>query len=97
MNLYYRCPNLTSVYRIEVSDFIYTIVSIPISYDASAPVIDKEPTVSNYFVKVSKVLKTTCPFPAGTFYEILIWILMLKTKSYIFMMRQSGLHYHRRQ
>jgi hypothetical protein len=31
-----------------------TIVSIPISYDASAPVIDKEPTVSNYFVKVNK-------------------------------------------
>jgi hypothetical protein len=28
---------------------ITTIVSIPISYDASAPVIDKEATVSNYF------------------------------------------------
>jgi hypothetical protein len=43
-------PN-NSVYRIEVSDFMgnTTIVSIPISYDASAPVIDKEPTVSNYF------------------------------------------------
>jgi hypothetical protein len=47
-------PNLTSVYRIEVSDFMNTTISIPISYDASAPVIDKEPTVSNYFVKVSK-------------------------------------------
>jgi hypothetical protein len=44
---------------------IRPIVSIPISYDASAPVIDKEPTVSNYFVKVSKdnsFAKTTCPF-----------------------------------
>jgi hypothetical protein len=53
--------------RIEVSDFMgnTTIVSIPISYDASAPVIDKEATVSNYFVKVSKdnsFAKTTCPF-----------------------------------
>jgi hypothetical protein len=34
-------PNLT--YRIEVSDFMgnTTIVSIPISYDASAPVIEE--------------------------------------------------------
>jgi hypothetical protein len=51
-----------------------TIVSIPISYDASAPVIDKEPTVSNYFVKVSKdnsFAKNNMSvfFPAGTFYE----------------------------
>jgi hypothetical protein len=68
-----------SVYRIEVSDFMgnTTIVSIPISYDASAPVIDKEPTVSNYFVKVSKdnsFAKTTCPFsfPLVPFMRILI-------------------------
>jgi hypothetical protein len=31
-----------------------TKISIPISYDLSATIIDKEPVVSNYFVKVNK-------------------------------------------
>ena len=69
-------PNLTSVYRIEVSDFMgnTTVVSIPISYDASAPIIDKEPTVSSYFVKMNKdnsfaKNKISVFFPEGTFYE----------------------------
>jgi hypothetical protein len=60
MNLrcYYRSSNLTSVYRIEVSDFMgnTTIVSIPISYDASAPVIDKEPTVSIILLRSVKII-----------------------------------------
>ena len=69
-------PNLTSVYRIEVSDFMgnTTVVSIPISYDASAPIIDKEPSVSSYFVKMNKdnsfaKNKISVFFPEGTFYE----------------------------
>ncbi|PKH68087.1 M23 family peptidase [Flavobacterium sp. ALD4] len=69
-------PNLTSVYRIEVSDFLgnMTTVSIPISYDLSSAIIDKEAVVSNYFVKVNKdnsFAKNNMSvfFPAGTFYE----------------------------
>ncbi|SEA95355.1 Peptidase family M23 [Flavobacterium gillisiae] len=69
-------PNLTSVYRIEVSDFQgnTTKISIPISYDLSSTIIDKEPVVSNYFVKVNKDNNFTKNnmsvfFPAGTFYE----------------------------
>lgn len=69
-------PNLTSVYRIEVSDFYgnTTTVSIPISYDLSTPIVEKEAAVSNYFVKVNKdnsFAKNNMSvfFPAGTFYE----------------------------
>ena len=69
-------PNLTSVYRIEVSDFYgnTTSVSIPISYDLSTPVVEKEAAVSNYFVKFNKdnsFAKNNMSvfFPAGTFYE----------------------------
>ncbi|MEZ7503711.1 M23 family metallopeptidase [Flavobacterium sp. Arc2] len=69
-------PNLTSVYRIEVSDFQgnTTTVSIPISYDLSTTIVDKEAVVSNYFVKVNKdnsFVKNNMSvfFPAGTFYE----------------------------
>lgn len=69
-------PNLTSVYRIEVSDFFgnKSTVSVPISYDNSATVVEKEAVVSNYFVKVNKdnifsKNKMTVFFPAGTFFE----------------------------
>ncbi|TDE03164.1 M23 family metallopeptidase [Flavobacterium hiemivividum] len=69
-------PNLTSVYRIEVSDFTgnTTTISIPISYDPSAPIVEKEAVVSNYFIKVNKdnsFAKNNMSvfFPAGTFYE----------------------------
>jgi hypothetical protein len=69
-------PNLTSVYRIEVSDFFgnTSIVSIPISYDLSTPIIDKESVVSKYFVKANKDNMFTKDnvsvfLPAGTFYE----------------------------
>jgi hypothetical protein len=69
-------PNLTSVYRIEVSDFMgnTTTVSIPISYDLSSTIVEKEAIVSNYFVKANKdsnFAKNNMSvfFPAGTFYE----------------------------
>lgn len=69
-------PNLTSVYRIEVSDYVgnMTAISIPISYDLSSSIVDKEAVVSNYFVKVNKdnnFAKNNMSvfFPAGTFYE----------------------------
>jgi murein DD-endopeptidase MepM/ murein hydrolase activator NlpD len=69
-------PNLTSVCRIEVSDFFgnKSIVTIPISYDAATAIVDKEAVVSNYFVKVAKdnnFAKNNMSvfFPAGTFYE----------------------------
>jgi murein DD-endopeptidase MepM/ murein hydrolase activator NlpD len=69
-------PNLTSVYRIEVSDYMgnMTAISIPISYDLSSSIVDKEAVVSNYFVKVNKdnnFAKNNMSvfFPAGTFYE----------------------------
>lgn len=69
-------PNLASVYRIEVSDFYgnKNIVTIPISYDLSVPIVDKEPVVSNYFVKVNKdnifsKNNMSAFFPAGTFFE----------------------------
>jgi hypothetical protein len=69
-------PNLTSVYRIEVSDFYGNMntISIPIGFDASSAIIDKESVKSNYFVKVNKDNNfskdnSSVFFPAGTFYE----------------------------
>jgi hypothetical protein len=69
-------PNLTSVYRIEVSDFYGNMntVSIPIGFDASSAIVEKEAVVSNYFVKVNKDNNfskndISVFFPAGTFYE----------------------------
>jgi hypothetical protein len=69
-------PNLTSVYRIEVSDFFGNLstISIPISFDGATAVVKKETVVSNYFVKVNKdnnfsKNKISVFFPAGTFYE----------------------------
>jgi murein DD-endopeptidase MepM/ murein hydrolase activator NlpD len=69
-------PNLTSVYRIEVSDFFGNLstISIPISFDGATAVVEKETVVSNYFVKVNKdnnfsKNKISVFFPAGTFYE----------------------------
>jgi hypothetical protein len=69
-------PNLSLVYRIEVSDFFgnKTIVSVPISFDLTTPVVEKEVIPSKYFVKVNKdniFAKNNMSvfFPAGTFYE----------------------------
>jgi murein DD-endopeptidase MepM/ murein hydrolase activator NlpD len=69
-------PNLTSVYRIEVSDFYGNMntISIPISFDSSAAIVERESVVSNYFVKASKDNNfakddVSVFFPAGTFYD----------------------------
>ena len=69
-------PNLNSVCRIEVSDFYgnKTTVSIPIKYDTQQPIIEKEPFVSNYFIKAAKDSNfakdnISVFFPAGTFYD----------------------------
>jgi murein DD-endopeptidase MepM/ murein hydrolase activator NlpD len=69
-------PNLTSLYRIEVSDFYGNIstITVPIGFDRSAVIVNKEAFVSNYFVKVNKdnsFFKDNVSvfFPAGTFYE----------------------------
>ncbi|WP_264566878.1 M23 family metallopeptidase [Flavobacterium sp. N3904] len=69
-------PNLTSVCRLEVSDFFgnKTTIAIPIVYDALSTIIEKEPVVSNYFVKASKDCffekdRTSVFFPANTFYS----------------------------
>ncbi|MBP6182166.1 M23 family metallopeptidase [Flavobacterium sp.] len=69
-------PNLTSVYRVEVSDFYgnKSTVSIPIQYDLLSTIIEQEPVVSNYFVKANKDSNfakdnMSVFFPAGTFYE----------------------------
>ncbi len=69
-------PNLNSVCRIEVSDLYgnKTIIAIPVEYDLLSTVIEKEPIVSNYFVKASKDCLfekdgMSVFFPAGTFYD----------------------------
>jgi len=68
-------PNLTSVCRLEVSDFYgnKTTIAIPVEYDALSTIIEKEAVVSNYVIKASKDCffekeKNTVFFPAGTFY-----------------------------
>ena len=69
-------PNLSSLYRIEVSDFFgnQTIVSIPIEYDSLPTIVEPEPIVSNYFIKSDKDSNfakenMSVFFPAGTFYD----------------------------
>jgi murein DD-endopeptidase MepM/ murein hydrolase activator NlpD len=69
-------PNLTSVYRVEVSDFFgnLSVITVPIVYDLVSSIVDKEAVVANYFVKVNKdnsfsKNNMSVFFPAGTFYE----------------------------
>lgn len=69
-------PNLSSTYRIEVADYFgnTTIINIPIAFDASSPIVEKEKVESNYFVKANKdnifsKENMTVTFPAGTFYD----------------------------
>ena len=69
-------PNLTAIYRIEVSDFYgnLTTVSIPIKQESLSAIIGKEPILSKYLVKAnneSNFSKDNISvfFPAGTFYE----------------------------
>jgi hypothetical protein len=68
-------PNLTSIFRVEVSDFYgnLTSVTIPIVYEVLPTIIQKEP-ISKYFVKAkneSNFSKDNISvfFPAETFYE----------------------------
>ena len=69
-------PNLTALYRIEVSDFFgnVTTVSIPLKYDIQPSIISQEPVLSKYLVKANKDSNfakenISAFFPAGTFYE----------------------------
>ncbi len=86
-------PNLASVYRIEVSDFYgnKTTISIPIQYDLLSTIIDKEPVISNYFVKANKDSNfakenMSVFFPAGTFYDDFDLNFDVKNDTYFFMM-----------
>lgn len=69
-------PNLSSLYRIEVSDFYgnTVLVSVPVQYDLLPAIIEPEPVVSNYFIKANKDSNfakenMSVFFPAGTFYD----------------------------
>lgn len=69
-------PNLASVYRIEVSDFFgnTTVITVPVNYDLTNPIVKKEQTHSQYFVRVSKDNifskdNFTVDIPTGTFYD----------------------------
>lgn len=69
-------PNLSSVCRIEVSDFYnnQTVVSIPIEYDLLSTIIEPESKTSSYFIKSSKdnnfaKANMSVFFPANTFYD----------------------------
>lgn len=69
-------PNLNLSYRVEVSDYFgnTTTITIPIAFDDSSPVVEKEKVVSNYFVQAKKDNifskdNMTATFPAGTFYD----------------------------
>ncbi len=69
-------PNLTSVYRIEVADYFGNVnkVTIPVSYDNSVPIVEKEMNASEYFLKkdrdnIFSKDDVSVFFPAGTFYE----------------------------
>lgn len=69
-------PNLSSLYRIEISDYYgnKTMVSIPIQFDLLTTIVPSEPIVSKYWIKAkndSNFEKDNMSvfFPAGTFYE----------------------------
>lgn len=69
-------PNLTSSYRIEVSDYYGNLssVTVPVEYDAATPVVKAEPVTSKYFIKYNKEYNfekdnMSVFFPAGTFYD----------------------------
>lgn len=69
-------PNLSSIYRIEVSDFYgnKTSVSVPIKFTVLPTIIVKEPVLSKYFIKANNDANfekdnVSVFFPAGTFYD----------------------------
>ncbi len=69
-------PNLTSTYRIEVSDYFGNLssITVPVEYDTATPIVAAEPVTSKYFIKVNKDSNfekdnMSVFFPAGTFYD----------------------------
>lgn len=69
-------PNLTSIYRIEVSDYYgnQTSVSIPIKYELQSAIVEKEALQTKYYVKSNKESNfakdnISVYLPAGTFYD----------------------------
>jgi hypothetical protein len=69
-------PNLSSLYRIEISDYYgnKTTVSIPIQFDMLTTIVPSQPIVSKYWIKAkndSNFEKDNMSvfFPAGTFYD----------------------------
>ena len=69
-------PNLSQLYRLEVSDFYNnkTTVLVPLDYSPPTAMIPKDIVVPNYFVKANKDSAfekdgMSVFFPAGTFYE----------------------------
>lgn len=69
-------PNLTSTYKIEVSDYYGNLnsVTVPVEYDAATPIVTAEPIASKYVVRYNKDSNfekdnMSVFFPAGTFYE----------------------------
>jgi murein DD-endopeptidase MepM/ murein hydrolase activator NlpD len=69
-------PNLNYVYRIEASDFMgnIQIINIPIKYNQTTPLINKEETIGKYYVKAGRESNFekdnwAVYFPKGCFYE----------------------------
>ncbi|GAA6771973.1 hypothetical protein [Flavobacterium sp. CGRL2] len=69
-------PNLTSNYRIEVSDYFGNLnsITVPIEYDTATPLVQAEPVTGPYFVRYNKDSNfekdnMSVFIPAGTFYE----------------------------
>lgn len=69
-------PNLTSNYRIEVSDYFgnSNSITVPIEYDLETPLVPSEPVTSKYFVRYNKDSNfekdnMSVFFPARTFYD----------------------------
>ena len=80
-------PNLDEVYRVEVADFFgnKTIVTVPVQYDTTLPIVPSEPVVSKYFVKATKDNifekdNALVVFPAGTFYDDFVMNFDVKNK-----------------
>ena len=80
-------PNLDNVYRIEVADFFgnKTIVTVPIQFNTTLPIVPSESVVSKYFVNATKDNifekdNASVFFPAGTFYDDFVMNFDVKNK-----------------
>jgi murein DD-endopeptidase MepM/ murein hydrolase activator NlpD len=69
-------PNLSSTYKIEISDYFGNLrsVTVPIEFDAATPIVEAATATSKYFVRYNKDSNfekdnMSVFFPAGTFYE----------------------------